>query len=158
MVSQCLPFKGSSLLFSFVALTSLRATYSRGYAFLHNLFSIDCLYFFADGHSDRCELIPFCGWICICLVIPYMELIAMYFFFCFLQSEHSLPIQMVSWSLCHILNSFGHYLPQHSLLAGVIYSPAVLVNMKCPSAQAFKLLLRQTATGPQHFFIPHSGY
>ena len=57
-----------------------------------------CLYFFADGHSDYCELIPFCGWICICLVIPYMELIAMYFFFffCFLKSEYSLPIQMVS--------------------------------------------------------------
>ena len=81
----------------------------------------------------------------------------MYFFFCFFKNEYSLPIQMVSWSMCHILNFFGHYLPQHISLAGVIYSPAVLVNMKWSLAQVLKLLLRQTATGRQYFYIPHCG-
>ena len=48
--------------------------------------------------------------------------------------------------------------PGHFLRAGVIYSPAVLVAIKQPLALYLKLLLWETATRCQHYFVLNTCY
>ena len=62
MVVLLLVFWGTSILFSTVAAPIYIPTNSaQGFLFLHTLANIIIYRLFADGHSDRCEVISRCG-------------------------------------------------------------------------------------------------
>ena len=74
-----LVFCGTSILFSIVAVSIYIPTNSaQGFPFVHIVCNICCSLYFDNSHSNRCEVIPHCGFIYISLMISDVDHLFMY--------------------------------------------------------------------------------
>ena len=108
MVVQFIAFQRSSILFSWVTLTSFPISrFIGGYAFLHNPSAVILCRLFSDFHSSFFEVIFLCG----------LDL----------HSSNYLS----RWPLFHVLFWIVFSIQDHEIFvrAGVIYSPAIFVNI-----------------------------
>ena len=113
MVAQFLPFQCSSILFSWLAVTSLHPTNRIvGMPFSTNPSAFIVCRRFTDGILNIGWRNIFVVWICIQPVITDIELLSMFFFFLNSRVSNSYVFKQFSWKVFHVVNFFGHSLPQ----------------------------------------------
>lgn len=91
------------------------------------------------------------------LIISHVEYVSM----CFSIRYSVSIVYYWNWLLEHWPSFeffFWWFTPRILLKAGVLSSPACLVNIQRSLAPVLKLLLWEMATKQQHFFLPNSGY
>ena len=160
MVAQFLAFKRRSILFSWWAVTSLHPTNSIvGMDFSTNPSPFIVCILFTDVILNIGWRTPFVVWICIQPIIPDIEVLSMFFYFCKQKTEYNLPLQIVFLKTCPCCELFWLLpTPGHFLRTRVIYSPAVLVTIRQPLALVLKLLLWDTVARRQHYYVLNTCY
>ena len=161
MVAQLLPFKCSSILFSWLAVTGLPPTNSIVGMHLSTNPSafIVCRHFYW-WHFENWVAKSFCS----LGLHPsnnsrYWALIHVLLLFVNRRVSKTYLFKLFSWKYFPCFELFWPLpTPGHCFRTRVIYSPTIPVNIKWPLALCLKLLLWQKATRRQHFSIPKSGY